>query len=321
MKKTIMKKTRFTLSILVLILLIQLFSVAAFAHEVEQGANSDETDSGNVKNEGIGSVVVDATITEQDNIDSSTNSMRMKMPRDALQKMGLENMGGLLGGLRDDLVNAQQHANEARAYFHLTHKILTAEAVIAFFQENYPDADVTIIADYKEELERLRAGLNDEIEYDTIKKQAEDLITDARHRMKELIEEYNIDSDELHTFVNEYKEAVYDDDEAQNAWVDARVFYIRANSDLIIERLNSIVMVFNYYLGEGSASTLERVIAELEVVTEDMAQAVTAFDEERFQIDLKETTDLLHEAKHIIHDLWKEIHRQWKEKINAAKER
>ncbi len=55
--------------------------------------------------------------------------------------------------LEEDVEDAKEETEYAKAYYFLTEKILTAEAVIAFLQENVPAVDVTPIVEYKTKIE------------------------------------------------------------------------------------------------------------------------------------------------------------------------
>jgi hypothetical protein len=211
-----------------------------------------------------------------------------------------------------DVQDAKDARNYARAYFLLTDKILTAKAVISYFEENSPDADIENLRVYLTSLETLRARLEAGEKLDEIQDTARELIVDAKGIVEVLENAEDIDRDDLKEYVTNYKEVTDEEDEAKEAWADARSAYVEAKADAIVLELESIAAFVESVVGEEDAAELREVVDEIEVLAQELAEAEANFDDEEAKEIKKELHDLLKDASKIIKDLWKEVKDEWK---------
>ncbi len=227
----------------------------------------------------------------------------------------------------EDVAEEEQAVEEAvaeteytKAYYFLTEKILTAEAVIGFLQENMPAIDVTPIMEYKTKLEELRAGLTENSDFDAVKEQAVALIADARKTTKEIFQENDIQTSDVVDAVQEYKDEETEDDEAKEQWANAREGYVHAKTTVVLARFNNFEKIANRYGDAEQAEELQSLMEQLQAITNQIANAAGTFDKEQIDAAVDQAKTIVEQAKEIAKEMKKSYQKQHKEQREAGKD-
>ncbi len=194
-----------------------------------------------------------------------------------------------------------------RTYYLMTEKILTAEAVIEFLNENFPNVETSSIETYKVELESIRASLTEESDFETVHDEVVALINTAREETKEIMDTNDVELSEVVEAVAEYKEKATEDDEAKEAWGEARSGYAHAKATVILARLHNFEKVADHYTDSEKVEELRIIIEELESIAEEIATAAGSFDKESVDNLVAEATELILQAKEIAKETREEV--------------
>lgn len=207
----------------------------------------------------------------------------------------------------------------ARAYYFMTEKILTAEAVIAFLSENFPNVDTAVIVEYKTELETIRESFTEESDFGAVHDEVVALIAETREATAKLLEENNISKDEIYTAVKKHKEAAREDDEAREAWGEARSGYAHAKATVVLARLHNFHKVADHYSDSESVDKLNEIIEQLEEIANKIAAAAEIFDKEQIDELVDEAEGLIQEAKDLAKSTREEVKEAREEATEAMK--
>lgn len=226
----------------------------------------------------------------------------------------------------EDVAEEEQAVEEAeakteytKAYYFLTEKILTAEAVIGFLQENVPAIDVTPLIEYKTKLEELRAGLTENSDFDAVKEQSVALIADARKTIQGIIQENNIQASDVVAAVHGYKDEETDDDEAKEEWANARKGYVHAKTTVVLARFNNLEKIANRYGDTEQAEELQSLMEQLQAITNQIANAAETFDKEQIDASVSQAKTIVELAKEVAKEMKKSYNEQQKEQHKAEK--
>lgn len=218
---------------------------------------------------------------------------------------------------------AESATEYARAYYFLTDRILTAEAVLAFLQENYPDVDRSALESYKAELVALQDSITEESDFHATKEQAKALIDAAREELQTIVEENNVDKDALHRALKEHKEASQEDDAAKAAWGLARSSYAKAKAIVVLARLHNYEKVAERYADKVSTENLESfksILAQLDAIADQVGAAAENFNKEDIDALVDQAKELTKEAKELAKDMRDEVREAHKAARETAKE-
>ena len=224
----------------------------------------------------------------------------------------------------DAEVTAMQEAHDetkyTRTYYFMTEKILTAEAVIAFLNENFPGVDTTAIAEYKAELEEIRDSLTIGSDFEAVHDEVVELVKNAREETKEIMEENDVEASAVVEAVAEYKKEATEDDEAKESWGEARSGYAHAKATVVLARLNNFEKVANYYSDSENVDELNTIIGQLEAIGEEIAAAAGNFDKEEVDALVEEAKDLIQQAKELAKNIGEEVRDAHKTAREEARE-
>jgi len=222
--------------------------------------------------------------------------------------------------LETELVIAEAKTEYTKVYYFLTEKIMTAEAVIAFLQENVPSVDVTPIVEYKTKLEELRSGLSAESDFEAVKQEAITLITDARETTQEIMQGNGIEHEDVVTAVQEYKTEETEDDEAKEQWADAREGYIHAKTTVVLARFNNFEKVSQRYGSVEQSEELQNLMAQLQVIAQQIAGAAGTFDKTQIEAYMAQAHSIVDQAKGVAKDMKESYHAEKKQEQETSKE-
>lgn len=234
-----------------------------------------------------------------------------------VEELGLEDVSEAQEALQE----TGKEAAYARAYFFLTEKILTAEAVIAFLLENFPNIDISAIEAYKTQLESIRDGLTQDADFEAVHEQVVALVAEARADTAEILEANNVELSDVKEAVKGYKDESVKDDEAKEEWGLARSAYAKAKATVVLARLSNLKKFAERYGDAEGTAELEGIISELQTIADEIAAAVQDFDKDKVDALVKQSKELVDKAKEIIKDMKGEVKEKRKAEREAIKEK
>ena len=207
---------------------------------------------------------------------------------------------------------AKAQEQYARAYFMITERILSAEAVIEYLNENYAEIDTSSIASYLSDLESIRDSLNTETDFKVLREEVKALIDGQKEAMGESLIANNVDKEVLKDAVAAYKEASSEDEAAKDAWNEARSDLVYAQAERILTQLNTFGEKAEAALGEENEKLQEYndLIAQINVVIDELAAAVQTDDKETVKEIRAELKDLILQTKEVAKELREKIKEQ-----------
>ncbi len=289
----------------------------ADAAATEESADEEDTDESDVDE----SDALDASETEDAQADAAEAEEADvdEVDTDDLTESEVEELG--LEDVTDaeaDVTDAEQETLYNRAFYFITEKILTAEAVISYLNENYPDVDTSSLEEYKAQLEEIRDGLSQESDFEAVHEQVVALIKDAKAAADAIFEENDISKEDVMQAIQEYKQESTEDDDAKEAWGEARSGYVHAKETVVLARMHNFQKVAEHY-GQD-VEDLDAQIAELQSLADQISAAAGNFDKEQIDALVDKAKDVAHDAKELAKNIRTDVKEAHKEQRDAEKE-
>ena len=213
---------------------------------------------------------------------------------------------------------AGKEMNYARVSLLINTRIQTAQAVIEYFNENYPEIDTGSVEDYLSELESIIDDLTTESDFEAIMQEVAALIEDQKAGMGQFVIENNVDVEALKAAIEAYKKEHAEElGELKASWGETRATYVYARGDVSVGQFENFLTIAETYLdldpdAVADINAFKALIEERNALIDDLAAAAQNFDDEAvFEIsaEIKEITQQI-----------KELAKDLREQINAARQ-
>ncbi len=214
-------------------------------------------------------------------------------------------------GLMEASEQAQLEEKYAKAYYFLTDKILSSEAVIEYMTVNYPSVDISSIEEYKNELNEIRNELSTETDFVILKNEIKELVEMQKDFLHDILLDNAVAISDIKNAIEDFKEASTEDDDTKEAWGEARANAIYAKAAVMLGALESFSAGAESILGDDATDELNALIEEIDAKVDELAIAAENFeDKETIKGIANEVKNIVKEAKEESKDIREQMHKR-----------